>query len=215
MNSNSFRFYIFTILVSFHGLYSLSAQSTKEDILRKKEYTLEEWYDLTPYIYSILLKPTAGEFSVKIKKMIFFEKKNVSRDRKKQVEQLLDKGAISNTFDSIRVSSFRDGDGYLLSKQADFGSAEDGDQIVIYLPISITFNGTLTIRLDSEFGPIIGYFDFTKTDRHNKKIESCILNYSNITGRHDVYFFYPYEYNGHDLSGFPSRDNWFLIRNHL
>ena len=84
MNSNSFRFYIFTILVSFHGLYSLSAQSTKEDILRKKEYTLEEWYDLTPYIYSILLKPTAGEFSVKIKKMIFFEKKNVSRDRKKQ-----------------------------------------------------------------------------------------------------------------------------------
>lgn len=215
MNSNSFRFYIFTILVSFHGLYSLSAQSTKEDILRKKEYTLQEWYDLNPSIYSLLLKPTAGEFSVKTKKMTFFEKKNVSRDRKKQVEQLLDKGAIANTFDSIRVSSFRDGDGYLLSKQADFGSAKDGDQIVIYLPISITFNGTLTIRLDSEFGPIIGYFDFTKTDRHNKKIESCILNYSNITGRHDVYFFYPYEYNGHDLSGFPSRDSWLLIRNQL
>ena len=207
--------YLFALLASFSGLSPLSAQSVKEDILRKKEYTLQEWYDLNPSIYSLLLKPTAGEFSIKTKKMTFFEKKNVGRYRKRQVGQLLENGAIVNTFDSIRVSSFRDGDGFLLSKQADFGSADDGDQIVIYLPISITFNGTLTIRLDSEFGPIIGYFDFTKTNRHNKKIESCILNYSNITGRHDVYFFYPYEYNGHDLLGFPSRDNWFLVRNHL
>ena len=189
-----------------------TTQPTGQDILRKKEYTLQEWYDLNPSLYSILLKPTAGEFSTKSVKASYVETKSVRKSRDRQVRQLLDEGAIVNKFEPLRVSSFRDSDGYLLSKETDFGKMEDGDSIVIYLPISITFNGTLTIRLDSEFGPIIGHFDFTKTDRRNKLIESCVLDYGNISGRHDVYFFYPYEYNGHNLSGFPSRDRWYLKR---
>ncbi len=198
-------------------VYSVpSVYSQSDDILRIREYTLEEWYFMDD---PIGLHQCVGCGTEGYKKQTtnsqFLEKKYVRKLRNRQCKQLLEGGAIVNHIEPIRVSSFRDRDGYILSKQADFGRNDDGGPIVIYLPMSITFNGTLTIRLDSEFGPIIGYFDFTKTDRHNKKIESCILNYSNITGRHDVYFFYPYEYNGHDLSGFPSRDSWLLIRNQL
>lgn len=212
MDHNCFRYLVLAVCFLLLSLLSLSAQSNNEDILRNKEYTLDEWYNLNPSLYVLLLKPTAGEFSVKDRKMSFVEKKLVGRARDKQVGELLEKGAITNRFDSVRILSFRERDGYLLAREAYFGFKEDGDSIVIYLPISVSFNGTLTIRLDSEFGPIIGHFDFNKTDWQNKLIESCVLDYSDISGYHDIYFFYPYEYNGHNLSGFPSRDIWFLIR---
>ena len=67
MNRNSFMILFFALFASFYGLCPLSAQSVKEDILREKEYTLQEWYDLNPSIYTLLLKPSARySFSSKV-----------------------------------------------------------------------------------------------------------------------------------------------------